>query len=182
MFKHCSNIDQTLFIVFSVFPSLHHYFCSTLGTDKLMETSFTFPLVFNTIFRLIPGAPGGRKRDAVEALIMKHGSDAGLGKGFVSGSLMNFRSIVNIVAPAFFASMYQLGVRRKTPGFVFFTGALSVVAAECVWRSMTNVELGLDEEGRDSGGSRQGRRTKRKEGKGEKGETKRGTREELRDL
>ena len=52
-----------------------------------------------------------------------------------------------------------MGVRRKTPGFVFFTGALSVVAAECVWRSMTNLELGLDEEGRDSGGSRPGSRT-----------------------
>ena len=52
---------------------------------------------------LIPGAPGGRKRDAVEALIMKHGGKAGLGRGFLSGSLMNFRAIVNIAAPAFFA-------------------------------------------------------------------------------
>jgi hypothetical protein len=98
---------------------------------------------------LLPGAPGGRKRDAVEALIMKHGSKADLGRGFISGSLMNFRAIVNIIAPAFFSKMYQIGVRKKSPGFVFFTGACTVLAAEMVWQSMSNVKLGLDENGRE---------------------------------
>ena len=78
---------------------------------------------------------------------MKKGSDAGLGRGFISGSLMNFRAIVNMIAPMFFAKMYSYGLQKKTPGFVFFVGALTVLASEGVWRSMTNEELGLNEDG-----------------------------------
>jgi len=43
--------------------------------------------------------------------------------------------------------MYALGVKRKTPGLVFFVGACSVLMSEMVWRSMTNQELGLGEDG-----------------------------------
>ena len=73
---------------------------------------------------------------------MKKGSDAGLGRGFISGSLMNFRAIVNMIAPMFFAKMYII-----LKGKVFFVGALTVLASEGVWRSMTNEELGLNEDG-----------------------------------
>ena len=96
---------------------------------------------------LLMAACGGRKRDAVEALIMKHGAEAGLGRGFVSGSLMNFRAIVNMVAPVLLSRIYALGSKRGRPELVFLFGALSSVTAECVWQSLSNVQLGLDRKG-----------------------------------
>ena len=96
---------------------------------------------------LLSAACGGRKRDAVEALIMKHGAEAGLGRGFVSGSLMNFRAIVNMVSPILFSRIYGFGLKRGRPELVFLFGALASVVAECVWQSMTNEQLGLDESG-----------------------------------
>jgi hypothetical protein len=96
---------------------------------------------------LLSAACGGRKRDAVEALIMKHGADAGLGRGFVSGSLMNFRAIVNMISPILFSRIYAFGLKRGRPELVFLFGALTSAAAECLWQSMTNQQLGLDENG-----------------------------------
>ncbi len=129
-------------------------FCNAANTLSWLVFSGVGPLAavpagWRLWLGLIPAAPGGRKRDAVEALIMKHGAAAGLGKGFISGSLMNFRAIVNTIAPAFLAQMYAWGVRTGKPGFVFFTGACSCLGAQGLWMSLTNQELGLDKRGFD---------------------------------
>merc|ERR1712050_390673 len=65
---------------------------------------------------LLIGIIGGRKRDAVESLIMKIGSDAGFGKGFLSGCLMNWRSVINIVGPLIVGSVYSYGKKRSQAG------------------------------------------------------------------
>jgi hypothetical protein len=54
-------------------------------------------------------APGSRKRDAVESLIMKRGTAAGFGGGFVSGAMMNWRSTINVLGPSVFGGMYAYG-------------------------------------------------------------------------
>jgi hypothetical protein len=85
---------------------------------------------------LLFAIPGARKRDAVEALIMRKGAAAGFGKGFVSGSLMNWRAIINIIGPLVFGSMYTYGRARKFPGLVFFVGAFTCLAAEGVLQTL----------------------------------------------
>ena len=60
---------------------------------------------------------------------------------------MNFRAIVNMVAPVLLSRIYALGSKRGRPELVFLFGALSSVTAECVWQSLSNVQLGLDRKG-----------------------------------
>jgi hypothetical protein len=88
---------------------------------------------------------GARKRDAVESLVMSHGAEQGFGRGFLSGSLMNWRAVVNVFGPLAFGQAYAYGVKRKNPEFVFVAAAGTVVAAELVWRTLSVEELGLDE-------------------------------------
>ena len=55
---------------------------------------------------LLFAIPGARKRDAVESLIVKLAAEEqGFGKGFISGSLMNFRAILNIAGPYLFGQV-----------------------------------------------------------------------------
>jgi hypothetical protein len=49
--------------------------------------------------------PGARKRDAVESLIMTMGAEAGFGKGMISGSMMNFRAVINVRRGSFERSL-----------------------------------------------------------------------------
>ena len=41
---------------------------------------------------------------------------AGFGKGFLSGSLMNWRAVVNTISPLFFGQVYLWGQRNNRPG------------------------------------------------------------------
>lgn len=93
------------------------------------------------------GAPGGRKRDAAESLIMKIGSERGFGNGFISGSMMNFRAVINILGPVLFGSLYAWGAKRGRSAIVWYVGALTILAAEFSLRSLSNRELGLDRNG-----------------------------------
>ena len=92
---------------------------------------------------LILAIPGARKRDAVESLIMKGGSDAGLGKGMISSSMMNFRAIVNIIGPYFFGKVYAIGAKRHWPGLTFVAASATVVAAEICFRTVSLRDLGI---------------------------------------
>jgi hypothetical protein len=60
---------------------------------------------------------------------------------------MNFRAIVNMISPILFSRIYAFGLKRGRPELVFLFGALTSAAAECLWQSMTNQQLGLDENG-----------------------------------
>ena len=62
---------------------------------------------------LVFAIPGARKRDAVEALIIQRGAEQGFGRGFLSGSLMNWKSVINIIGPVLFGSLYTYGAKRK---------------------------------------------------------------------
>jgi hypothetical protein len=94
-------------------------------------------------FGLLFSIPGARKRDAIEALIMRKGAAAGFGKGFISGSLMNWRAVINIIGPLVFGNMYTFGRERKFPGLVFFVGAFTCLAAEGVLQTLPD-QLFLD--------------------------------------
>lgn len=92
-------------------------------------------------------APGGRKRDAAESLIMKLGAEAGFGNGFISGSMMNMRALVNVLAPLYFGWLYNVGSKRKFPALVFLGAALTILLSELAHLSISNEDLGLDENG-----------------------------------
>lgn len=85
---------------------------------------------------LLFAIPGARKRDAVEALVMKIGAQEGFGKGFISGSLMNWRAVINVVGPTLFGTMYNFGASNNFPGFVFLVASLTVVAAELTLQTL----------------------------------------------
>ena len=59
---------------------------------------------------------------------MKGGSDAGMGKGMISSSMMNFRAIVNIIGPYFSAGVCDR-CKRHWPGLTFVAASATVVAA-----------------------------------------------------
>ena len=108
-----------------------------------------FSFLFNSPLKrmwlgLFAAAAGGRKRDCVEALVMKQGARAGLGRGFVSGSLMNFRAIVNVVAPILLSQVYARGARQQQPEMVFLFGALASITAETIWQSLSDEALVVD--------------------------------------
>jgi hypothetical protein len=85
---------------------------------------------------LLFAIPGARKRDVVEALVMKIGAAEGFGKGFISGSLMNWRAVINVVGPMLFGTVYNWGHRNNYPGFVFLVASLTVVAAEVTLQTL----------------------------------------------
>ena len=103
---------------------------------------------------LMLAAPGARKRDAVEAIIMKRGKEAGFGGGFISGSLMNWRAVINVVGPVLFGSCYVFGRSRGQPGLAFLVATATVAAAQGVLSTLSSTDLGLDEHGflKDGGG------------------------------
>merc|ERR1712151_1196059 len=96
---------------------------------------------------LLAGIPGGRKRDAIESLIMKLGNAEGYGNGFISGSMMNFRAIISIIGPLTFGTMYAWGKKKGMPQLPFVFAALTVLASEGIFRSISNADLGLDAKG-----------------------------------
>jgi hypothetical protein len=109
-------------------------------SNALSMLSYSYIPPFSTVLSssaamwlgLVFAIPGARKRDAVEALIIQRGAEQGFGRGFLSGSLMNWKSVINIIGPVLFGSLYTYGAKRKFPGLVFFVGALSCFAAEGV--------------------------------------------------
>lgn len=93
------------------------------------------------------GAPGGRKRDAAESLIMQLGAKEGFGNGFISGAMNNFRAVINIIGPTLFGRIYARGAAKGKGSVVFLVGALTIVAAELALRTLSLEELGLDKNG-----------------------------------
>jgi len=96
---------------------------------------------------IVFGAPGGRKRDAAESLIMKLGAEAGFGNGFLSGAMMNFRAVINVIGPLLFGGLYARGARRGQPKLAFLAGAGTILAAEALLRTLRPKDLGLDARG-----------------------------------
>jgi hypothetical protein len=75
---------------------------------------------------------------------MKRGADAGLGGGFVSGAMMNWRSTVNVIGPTFFGALYAYGSARNFPGLPFLFAAASNLMAQVVFSTLTDDELGIE--------------------------------------
>ena len=87
---------------------------------------------------LVAAIPGARKRDVVESLVMQEGTKAGFGKGFLSGSLMNWRAVVNTISPLFFGQVYLWGQRNNRPGSIWLAVACCTFASQCVAWSLPN--------------------------------------------
>jgi len=91
--------------------------------------------------------PGSRKRDCAESLIMTIGSEHGYGKGFISGSMNNFRALINILGPLIFGNAYAYGAKNKYPALPFMVAAFFGILSELPHRALTNEDLGLDHNG-----------------------------------
>lgn len=103
---------------------------------------------FNSLY--IGGAisfVGSRKRDCVESLIYSIGTEKGYGKGFMSGSINNFRAIVNILGPLIFGGTYAAGAERGFAALPFLIAAVSAFIAEIPHRMLTNEDLRVDKDG-----------------------------------
>lgn len=90
---------------------------------------------------VLAGGFGERKRDAVETLIVKLGSEYGLGRGFLSAGMTNFRSIPNLVSPALWAVSYRNGAARGWPQLMFWMRVMvAAVPPELLYRSIPAAE------------------------------------------
>mmetsp|Transcript_52702 Transcript_52702/g.104698 ORF Transcript_52702/g.104698 Transcript_52702/m.104698 type:complete len:478 (-) Transcript_52702:30-1463(-) len=94
---------------------------------------------------LLFATPGMRKRDGLEGLIMRLGSYHGLGRGFISGALMNWRAAFNIVAPLALGHAYAWGVSRehRAPYVPFLACAGALIVSEACVQTLTDSELHL---------------------------------------
>jgi len=134
-FTTFSNMCNALSYVFMArFPPLHF-----LPTSLCLYAAVLF------------GAPGGRKRDAAESLVMKLGNQEGFGNGFISGSMMNFRAIVNVLSPPVQGYLYAWGRKKKFPNLVMLFSVLTILVSEAWLRSLSKEELGVDEKGHEIG-------------------------------
>mmetsp|Transcript_74435 Transcript_74435/g.166995 ORF Transcript_74435/g.166995 Transcript_74435/m.166995 type:complete len:449 (+) Transcript_74435:111-1457(+) len=130
-FTTFSNMCNILFYLFFIrFPPLNF-----------------FPVTLSAYLGVLFAAPGGRKRDAAESLIMRIGNQAGFGNGFISGCMNNYRALINVIGPVMFGSLYAWGSKRKLSGLPFLVGILTILASEASLRSLSKDELGLDENG-----------------------------------
>lgn len=96
---------------------------------------------------LLFGMAGGRKRDAIESMVMKVGLKEGFGGGFLSGALMNWRAITNMVGPLVVGSIYVYGRRQGKPGLIMLVLAATSMLAEMVHQTITCEEVGVDKQG-----------------------------------
>lgn len=90
-----------------------------------------------------------RKRDAVEALLMRGAQKHGLGMGETSAALANWRSVASIAGPLLFGSIYAWSTeqsrRRYIPGFPFFLAAALAIASEITFRAVESRDLVQEE-------------------------------------
>ena len=56
-------------------------------------------------------------------MVMKNGAEAGFGKGMLSGALMNWRSVINVLGPLIVGQGYTYGRSKGRPGLVFLVMA-----------------------------------------------------------
>jgi len=103
------------------------------------------PTPWTMTLALLFATPGMRKRDGLEGLILRLGSRAGFGRGFISGALMNWRAAFNVVAPLVLGHAYAWGVSRahRAPYVPFLACASALIAAEVCVQTLTDSELHL---------------------------------------
>ena len=91
--------------------------------------------------------PGGRKRDAVEAIVTDVSlANSDMGKGQIAAALSNFKSLATIFGPSLAGYMYSFGFRNGISGAPFYQIALFYVIADVLFRSLSKKEMGIDEE------------------------------------
>ena len=91
--------------------------------------------------------PGGRKRDAVEAIVTDVSlANSDMGKGQIAAALSNFKSLATIFGPSLAGYMYSFGFRNGISGAPFYQIALFYVIADLLFRSLSKKEMGIDEE------------------------------------
>lgn len=108
-----------------------------------VRTPLTWAL---SIMFLIPGA---RKRDGIEGALMLLGDEAGFGRGFMSGAMMNWRAVFNVITPVVLGYIYAWGKSngRNAPYLPWIVGAVSNLVAEGVLQTLSNRDLFLDDQG-----------------------------------
>lgn len=119
------------------------------GGAKTIYETLGVPMDFTMLLAVACLVPGGRKRDAVENIVVNLGEDSGFGRGYVSGALMNFRAFINIIAPIIIGNVYAWSKQRNgnAPFLAWGICALSCIFAEGVFQTLTNEELLLDDAG-----------------------------------
>ena len=108
--------------------------CTAVGFSIVAK----FPAV-TTMFGVLPiYSFAMERRAAISSLSVKAAAQCGMGKGDYNANFANFRAIVVAVAPMLYAQIYALGVRRDIPGLPYYFGALVVMVAEMLHRSLSN--------------------------------------------
>ena len=95
---------------------------------------------------------GQRKRDCVESMVTEICVDGGMGKGEVSASMANFRTLPGIVGPITMGYVYAWATsnpsKRYIPGLPFYIVGVLMLLAEGSFRMLSKKEMGLDENGK----------------------------------
>lgn len=95
---------------------------------------------------------GQRKRDCVESMVTDICVAGGMGKGEVSASLANFRTLPGIVGPVTMGYLYSWATSKPSvryiPGLPFYMVAVLMLVAEGSFQMLSKKEMGLDENGK----------------------------------
>ena len=105
------------------------------------------------------GLLGQRKRDCVESSVTDICVARGMGKGEVSASLANFRTLPGIIGPISMGYIYSWATAKPSvryiPGLPFYLVGVLMLVAEGSFQMLSKEEMGLDENGKYVGFSKQ---------------------------
>jgi len=118
------------------------------GLAGVIEEKLGIPTGVSMALSLLASIPGSRKRDGIEGSFMLTGINAGYGRGFLNGALMNWRAVFNIFSPTMLGYMYSAGKRNGRPYLPWLFAGLCNLAAEAVVQSLSNADLLLDKDGK----------------------------------
>jgi len=125
---------------FTTFANLCNHFGSMLWYS-------TIPLALRQSWTMFMGAligcPGWGATSFTRAIATAHAVSAGWGRGEFSGALANMRALVAVVTPLILGRVYAWSTTggRKYPGLPYQLVALSGLATELVWRSLSESDL-----------------------------------------
>ena len=127
---------------FTTFANLCNHFGSMLWYS-------TIPLALRKSWTMFAGAligcPGWGATSFTRAIATSHAVKAGWGRGEYSGALANMRALVAVVTPLILGRVYAWSTSggRKYPGLAYQLVALSGLATELVWRSLSESDLAV---------------------------------------
>lgn len=117
-----------------------------MGCAMLIEKAMGLKTPHSWTLAVLLMIPGARKRDGIEGAMLLLGDEAGFGRGFMSGAMMNWRAVFSVITPVVLGYIYAWGKSngRNAPYLPWIVGSISNLLAEALLQTLSDKDLFLD--------------------------------------